>query len=177
MEQFRNEVKKIATEELILIVEDLVDLYTPEEMEILKAELDGRPDKNIGEDFGDLIHTQATGDALDLNAINAEKERRLREEQERILREEKIQNLRKNGYQGYYEYTTLSLIDDKGGGMSAADVSQKLNEYALEGWRLVVGYTNELGHNSSSSGFGGVSSGTNATIDQHILILERFIKL
>lgn len=59
----------------------------------------------------------------------------------------------------------------------ASKITSLLNEYALDGWRLVSAYVNELGHNSSSSGIGEFSTGSNSTIDQHILILERFVKI
>ena len=39
-----------------------------------------------------------------------------------------------------------------------------------------IAYANELGHNSTSGGFGGFSIGANSTVDQHILILERFVR-
>ena len=75
-----------------------------------------------------------------------------------------------------YEYTTLSLVDDDGGGLTTTQVTRLLNDYALDGWRLISAYANELGHNSTSGGFGGFSTGTNSTVDQHILILERFVR-
>ena len=87
----------------------------------------------------------------------------------------KVEALKAKGYEGYYEYTTLSLIDDDGGSLTTAQITVLLNEHALEGWKLVSAYTNELGHNSTSGAFG--LAGTNATIDQHILILERFVRI
>lgn len=63
-----------------------------------------------------------------------------------------------------------------GGGISHTSVNNMLNEMAMQGWKLNTAYINELGHNSSSSGAYGFSTGTNSTIDQHIFIFERFIK-
>jgi len=48
------------------------------------------------------------------------------------------------------------------GGLAPEQVTQRLNE---------------LGHTGQSSGIGAFTSGTNATIDQHILIMERYIKI
>ncbi len=172
MEDFRKEVKEISTEDLLLIIEDQEDLYSKEEFKILKEELASRPNN-----------------AIELEAEVAEQQERIRREEallkekERIAEnkrkrfEAKINALKDNGYDGYYEYTTISLNDNSDGRLSVDQVTRMLNEYALNGWRLVSAYANEIGRNTSSSGFGGYSSGTNSTIDQNILILERFIKI
>lgn len=68
------------------------------------------------------------------------------------------------------------MVDDDGGGLTTVQVTRLLNDYALDGWKLVSAYANELGHNSTSGGFGGFSIGANSTVDQHILILERFVR-
>ena len=130
-------------------------------MRILRGELASGPDN-----------------ALELEAEEEER----KERQRRILLqkqafENRINSLRSKGYDGYYEYTTLSLVDDDGGGLTTTQVTQLLNDYALDGWKLVSAHANELGHNSTSGGFGGFSTGTNSTIDQHILILERFVRI
>lgn len=51
-------------------------------------------------------------------------------------------------------------------------MAEQLNKLGREGWHLKCAYTNELGHNTTP----GFSGSTNATIDQNILIFERFIK-
>ena len=99
--------------------------------------------------------------------------RREQEKAERARKIEQINNLKKNGYEGYYEYKTIRVRDDYDGSVTTYEISNLLNEHALDGWRLVTSYANELGHNSSSS----YGTGTNATIDEHILIMERFVKL
>ena len=96
-----------------------------------------------------------------------------RDEAERARKIEQINNLKKNGYEGYYEYKTIRVRDEYDGSVTTYEISNLLNEHALDGWRLVSSYANELGHNSSSS----YGTGTNATIDEHILIMERFVKL
>lgn len=172
MDTFRNEARELSTRDLLLILEDQVDLYSEEELTILREELASRPINS-----------------LELEKEEQERKEKLKEEEERrIEREQQIERQRKafesrinslkvKGYDGYYEYTTLSMVDNDGGGLTAEQVTKLLNDYALDGWRLVSAYTNELGHNSTSGGFGGFSTGTNSTIDQHILILERFIRI
>ena len=172
MEQFKQEVKELSTRDLLLILEDQLDLYTEEEIEILKNELASRPENAIElEDEAEKRLEEAKEERA-----GQERLKRIQENNQREF-EAKINKLRCNGYQGYYEYTTLSLVDSDGGGLPATQISAMLNQYALEGWHLVSAYSNELGHNSTSGGIGGFSTGTNSTIDQHILILERFIKI
>lgn len=160
VDNFKNEAKELSTEDLLLILEDQVDLYSEEELKILRDELAERERKEK---------------AAEEAAQRAARERQI-QRQKRAF-ENRINSLKSKGYEGYYEYTTLSLVDDDGGGLTTAQVTQLLNDYALDGWRLVSAYANELGHNSTSSGFGGFSTGTNSTVDQHILILERFIRI
>lgn len=106
-----------------------------------------------------------------------EAEKRLAEERERErkLHEDRLNSLRYRGYEGYYEYKTVIVNDNSDGGAWADRISSTLNDLALDGWRLVSSYTNELGHNSNPGTT--FTTGTNATIDEHIFILERFIKL
>ena len=87
-----------------------------------------------------------------------------------------IEKLKKDGADGYYEYKVISLVDKDGGYIDANELMLNLNSLGIEGWHLVSAYSNEIGHTSSSSGFGGYSTGTNATIDQNILIFERFVR-
>lgn len=147
----------------MLIIEDQADLFSDEEMKILRAELASRPSDALERELAEWE--------------KAEQDRQARLKKEAV--QNRIHSLREKGYAGYYEYTTLSLADDNGGSLSASKITSLLNEYALDGWRLVSAYVNELGHNSSSSssGIGGFSTGSNSTIDQHILILERFVKI
>ena len=75
-----------------------------------------------------------------------------------------------------YEYIVVSVRDNSSGGTDITEIAKVLGKYSQEGWRLVNTFTNELGVNSSSVSFGGISAGTNATIDQTIMIFERCIK-
>ena len=87
-----------------------------------------------------------------------------------------IEKLKDTGAAGYYQYKALSLVDEDGGYIDAQRLTENLNALGIEGWHLVVAYANEMGRNSNSSGIGGFSTGTNSTIDQNILIFERFVK-
>ena len=172
MENFKKEVKDLLTSDILLILEDQVDLYSEEELKILRDELASRPENALElEQEEDDRRAEIEAEA----AQRAAREQQI-QRQKQIL-ENKINSLRSKGYEGYYEYTTLSLIDNDGGELTPYQVTQLLNDYALDGWKLATAYTNELGHNSTSGGFGGISSGTNSTIDQHILILERFVRI
>lgn len=102
-----------------------------------------------------------------------------RKNRERIQQEynHKIDNLSKMGLDGYYEYKVVSLNDDNAGGIYSSTIESTLNQLGLDGWHLRCAYTNELGKNSNTGGYGGFSTGTNSTIDQNILIFERFVKI
>ena len=102
-----------------------------------------------------------------------------RKNRERIQQEynHKIDNLSKMGLDGYYEYKVVSLNDDNAGGIYSSTIEATLNKLGLDGWHLRCAYTNELGKNSNSGGYGGFSTGTNSTIDQNILIFERFVRI
>lgn len=75
-----------------------------------------------------------------------------------------------------YEYEVVSVTDDVSGAIDVNRLSAILKIYASEGWRLKTTITNEIGKNSVGVAFGSVGSGTNATIDQTVLIFERRIE-
>lgn len=108
--------------------------------------------------------------------IKIETEKRIQEQLQQELNS-KIDNLTQLGYDGYYEYKVVSLNDDDAGGIYPNTIENRLNQLGLEGWHLKCAYANELGKNSSSGGLGGFSVGSNSTIDQNILIFERFVKI
>ncbi len=171
MDNFKNEVKGLSTEDLLLILEDQVDLYSEEELKILRDELASRPENALELEAEERARQERIEEEA---AHQAELERQIQRQKQAF--ENRINSLKSKGYEGYYEYTTLSLVDDDGG-LTTTQVTRLLNDYALDGWRLVSAYANELGHNSTSGGFGGFSTGTNFTVDQHILILERFVRI
>ena len=90
---------------------------------------------------------------------------------------QKIQKLKDAGYEGYYDYFVVGLDDAQNGAITPIDIAENLLKFAVEGWRLKFIFTNELGRNTSSGGFGGFSTGTNATIERNFLIFERYVKI
>ena len=118
-----------------------------------------------------------------------DQQEQLRQQQEahdRKSKEEKyhlrISKLKEQNAEGYYEYKVISLLDIGGifnsnsGRVDVAAMTQTLNELGIAGWRLVTAYSNELGKNALSGGAGGILLGANSTVDENILIFERFVK-
>lgn len=165
MDEFKKEIRETSTADLMLIIKDQKDLYTEEEYQAMVDELKSRPS----------------------NALELEEREQERKETEKLhkaqaeayarRRRSKIAELRTSGLDGYWEYKVLSLVDEDSGLIDSTLLEHTLNEMGLDGWHLKCAYTNELGQNTSSSGIGGFSTGTNATIDQNILILERYVKI
>ncbi len=117
-----------------------------------------------------LEEYHARKEAEDLQRQKAKEERERREQ-------ESLDNfLKENGHEGYYEYKVLSLRDESSGCIDINSIYAQLNKLGRQGWHLRCAFTNEIGKESSSAGIGGFSTSTNASIDQNILILERFIK-
>lgn len=75
-----------------------------------------------------------------------------------------------------YEYEIESITDSATGCINKERLKSLLTRYASKGWRLKFALTNELGVNRSSVGYGGFSTGTNATIDETLLIFERKVR-
>ena len=154
---------------------------------------------NIMQEYHDFVQTvnderiaseQAAEEARLLEAQRqeqAEKQRIINEERLRQEREMqfhiRLNKLKDEGYEGYYEYKVLSIKDDSGlfnSGSGKVDIiamTTKLNELGLDSWHLVTAYSNELGKNALSGGVSGAMLGVNSTIDENILIFERFIKI
>ncbi len=116
-----------------------------------------------------------------------EQERHQKEELERRKREGqkhlRIDKLKAQNIDGYYEYKVISLSDASGlfkrnsGSVDIEAMTQTLNDLGLDGWHLVTAYSNELGKNALSGGVGGAILGANSTVDENILIFERFVKI
>lgn len=106
--------------------------------------------------------------------IKANEERREKEVQMLMKMErEKKDVIMKNPR---YEYKTEFLRDSYGGMLNKESLDGTLAAYAGDGWRLHSVFVNEAGKNSSSTTIGGMTTGTNATMDVTILIFERCIK-
>lgn len=74
-----------------------------------------------------------------------------------------------------YEYTTARIIDNADGSTNQMQLQSVLMEYANAGWKLHSVITNEIEKNVSSVSIGRFTGGTNATMDEVILIFERMI--
>ena len=111
------------------------------------------------------------------------KEEQIREEELRREKREKAERQRieqakiTDEINDTYEYKVISVKDNADGSCDTKKIENILFVYAGDKWRLHSIYTNEIGKVSSSSGYGGISSGTNATIDQTIIVLERLVRL
>lgn len=115
--------------------------------------------------------------------IHESKEGQIEREKVQQQHKTKMENLINMGLDGYYEYKVLSLLDESGfsrknsGRIDILTMTKALNELGLEGWHLVAAYSNELGKNTLSGGAGGAMFGVNSTVDENILIFERFVKI
>jgi hypothetical protein len=56
-------------------------------------------------------------------------------------------------------------------------MKETIEKYSSKGYRLISCFTNEAGHNSSGVTIGSYTSGTNATIDQVVLIFEKAVSI
>jgi len=152
-------------------------------------------DVDIAVFFAPLIDKTHHDQIQKENRIAAEKvqqekravESKIQEEQlERLAIEKQyaleVAALKKKGADGYYQYKVISLMDVGGvfksnsGRVNTTAMTETLNKLGLEGWHLVTAYSNELGKNALSGGAGGVMLGANSTVDENILIFERFVK-
>lgn len=75
----------------------------------------------------------------------------------------------------HYEYTVVRVLDNRNGSTNQEKLQSVLTEYAMEGWKLHSVITNEIGKNISAVSIGGITGGTNATVDEIILIFERMV--
>ena len=152
---------------------------TEEVIEEVKEELE----KPLEEEILEIKEENKEVDVINPIEAYEQEQREVEREQAEYARavaeqkERKINALKQKHIDGYWEYKVLSLMDEQTGGINPSSIEGSLNELALDGWHLKCAFTNELGQNTSSSGFGGITTGTNATIDQNILILERYIKI
>lgn len=107
-------------------------------------------------------------------------ERRKAEEARQLARQQEIErwkNAHPDANGQYYEYRTIRIVDNDSGQTDVYHIERTLNQMGYEGWRLVTALTNEIGKTSHTSGYAGITSGTNATIDEVILIFERVVRV
>lgn len=147
---------------------------------LVKAFLDYQEEK--------LRHDRAEANRVLQEYIDQKDQLRFQQEEvERKQREDlyhlRVEGLKAKGADGYYEYKAVSLLDVGGifksnsGRVNIEAMTQTLNELGIDGWHLVTAYSNELGKNALSGGAGGVLLGVNSTVDENILIFERFVKI
>ena len=189
MEEFKKEVHSMATSDIMLILEDQLDLYNEEEIQILKSELASRPSNALEmeakeneqrqEQFLQREFQREYDEQEQIRIKNEEQQRKEREKQYQT----RLSKLKETGSEGYYEYKVISMLDESGlfrknsGKVDTIAMTQTLNELGLDGWHLVTAYSNELGKNALSGGAGGAIFGVNSTVDENILIFERFVKI
>ena len=107
-----------------------------------------------------------------LNVLNHETEKERKYvviASKNIIQDSKMEN-------GYYEYSVTSLTDENGC-VNIKKINDYLNEMGKQGWRLKCVTTNELGKEYRGVGFGGASTNINSTIEETILIFERFVEM
>ncbi len=163
MDHFTIEVQQMSTDDILLILEDQLDLYSQEEIAVLQGELDYR--RQNAAEFA--LHNTGIAGENDCQQT----EQKIKAAKEKEIRQTKIDSLKAGGHKGYWEFKVLSLRDSKAGMAPVEEMEKTLNDMGLDGWNLVSSYTNELGKNALAA----MGLGINSTIDQHILIFKRFI--
>lgn len=71
------------------------------------------------------------------------------------------------------EYAVETVRDRENGGADETALSDVLAMYGEKGWRLKFCFTDEVGVESHSATVAGYTTGTNATINEIVLIFER----
>ena len=88
----------------------------------------------------------------------------------------KVGLLKTQGYDDYYEYQALSILDENGMA-NVEKLTGLMNQMGLQGWRLRAAVTNEIGKEALALGVAGLGAGVNSTVDQTVLIFERKVKI
>ena len=85
----------------------------------------------------------------------------------------RLEQIKKNPYYEY-DYVVVSNLSD--GSTNKERIEEVINNHAMQGWRLITMYSNELGKNSMGVAVGGVGGGTNTTMCEDVMVFERCIK-
>ena len=72
------------------------------------------------------------------------------------------------------EYAVETVRDRDNGGADESALNDVLSMYGERGWQLKFCFTDEVGVESHSATVAGYTTGTNATINEIVLIFERF---
>ena len=76
----------------------------------------------------------------------------------------------------FYEYDYIVIPNKCDGHTDKERIQEVITNHAMQGWRLVTMYSNELGKNSLGVAVAGVGGGTNTTMCEDIIVFERCIK-
>lgn len=76
----------------------------------------------------------------------------------------------------FYEYDYVVVPNLSDGSTDKERIKEIIFSHAIQGWRLITMYSNELGKNSLGVAIAGVGGGTNATMCEDIMVFERCIK-
>lgn len=85
----------------------------------------------------------------------------------------RLEQIKKNPY---YEYDYVVVPNKSDGSTDRERIQDIISSHAIQGWRLVTMYSNELGKNSMGVAVGGVGGGTNTTMCEDVMVFERCIK-
>ena len=90
----------------------------------------------------------------------------------------KIYNARLEQYKknAFYEYDYVVVSNLSNGSTDKERIKEVIASHAMQGWRLITMYSNELGKNSVGVAVGGIGGATNTTMCEDIMVFERRIK-
>lgn len=90
----------------------------------------------------------------------------------------KIYNERLEQYKrnSFFEYDYIVVPNKSDGSTDQERITEIISSHAMQGWRLITMYSNELGKNSMGVAVAGVGGSTNTTMCEDIMVFERCIK-
>lgn len=86
----------------------------------------------------------------------------------------RFEQIKKNPY---YEYDYVVIPNMPDGSTNKELIQDVIDSHAMQGWRLVTMYSNEIGKNSIGVSIASVGGGTNSTMCEDIMVFERCIKI
>lgn len=85
----------------------------------------------------------------------------------------RLEQIKKNPYYKY-DYVVVPNLSD--GSTNKECIQEVIASHAMQGWRLITMYSNELGKNTMGVAVGGVGGRTNTTMCEDVMVFERCIK-
>ena len=115
---------------------------------------------------------------MNSDMIKQNREQKEAEHREYINNQQRLENIKniqltKNPL---YEYDIIILNDLPDGTVDEVVLKNELIEHAAKGWRLHTIFSNDVGKNITNGSNQYLSIGSNATINQTVMIFERCIK-